>query len=53
VDVGGTFTDVIVFDEDTHELTTDKVLSTPSNPSEGSSTGSKRPSKRPERPSAT
>ncbi|UHQ95069.1 hydantoinase/oxoprolinase family protein [Haloterrigena alkaliphila] len=35
VDVGGTFTDVIVFDEDTHELTTDKVLSTPSNPSEG------------------
>ncbi|PGF15853.1 5-oxoprolinase [Natrinema sp. CBA1119] len=35
VDVGGTFTDVIVFDEDTHELTIDKVLSTPSNPSEG------------------
>lgn len=35
VDVGGTFTDVIVFDEDTHELTIDKVLSTPTNPSEG------------------
>ncbi len=35
VDVGGTFTDVIVFDEDTHELTTEKVLSTPGNPSEG------------------
>jgi N-methylhydantoinase A len=35
VDVGGTFTDVIVFDEDTHELTVDKVLSTPANPSEG------------------
>ncbi|WP_049892010.1 hydantoinase/oxoprolinase family protein [Natronococcus amylolyticus] len=35
VDVGGTFTDVIVFDEDTHELTIDKVLSTPKNPSEG------------------
>jgi N-methylhydantoinase A len=35
VDVGGTFTDVIVFDEGTHELTIDKVLSTPSNPSEG------------------
>jgi len=35
VDVGGTFTDVIVFDEDTHELTIDKVLSTPANPSEG------------------
>ena len=35
VDVGGTFTDVIVFDEATHELTIDKVLSTPTNPSEG------------------
>ena len=35
VDVGGTFTDVIVFDQDTHELTVDKVLSTPANPSEG------------------
>lgn len=35
VDVGGTFTDVIVFDEAAHELTTDKVLSTPANPSEG------------------
>ncbi|WP_049998877.1 hydantoinase/oxoprolinase family protein [Halococcus sediminicola] len=35
VDVGGTFTDVIVFDENTHELTIDKVLSTAANPSEG------------------
>jgi len=35
VDVGGTFTDVIVFDEDARELTIDKVLSTPANPSEG------------------
>lgn len=35
VDVGGTFTDVIVFDEDSHDLTIDKVLSTPANPSEG------------------
>ena len=35
VDVGGTFTDVIVFDEASHELTIDKVLSTPANPSEG------------------
>jgi len=35
VDVGGTFTDVIVSDEDTHDLTIDKVLSTPANPSEG------------------
>jgi len=35
VDVGGTFTDVIVFDEESRELTIDKVLSTPANPSEG------------------
>jgi N-methylhydantoinase A len=35
VDVGGTFTDVIVVDETTHELTIDKVLTTPDNPSEG------------------
>jgi N-methylhydantoinase A len=35
VDVGGTFTDVIVFDEATQELTIDKVLSTPADPSEG------------------
>ncbi|MDS0295698.1 hydantoinase/oxoprolinase family protein [Halogeometricum luteum] len=35
VDVGGTFTDVIVFDETTRELTIDKVLSTPANPDEG------------------
>ncbi|ADJ14021.1 hydantoinase/oxoprolinase family protein [Halalkalicoccus jeotgali] len=35
VDVGGTFTDVIIFDETTHELTIDKVLSTPANPAEG------------------
>ena len=39
VDVGGTFTDVIVFNEDTHELTIDKVLSTPVSPSEGVLTG--------------
>ncbi|ERH10260.1 MAG: N-methylhydantoinase A/acetone carboxylase, beta subunit [halophilic archaeon J07HX64] len=35
VDVGGTFTDVIVFDEEARELTTDKMLSTPENPSKG------------------
>ncbi len=29
VDVGGTFTDVLVFDEETGELTEGKVLSTP------------------------
>jgi len=39
VDVGGTFTDVIVFDEETNELTIDKVLSTPENPSNGVVTG--------------
>ena len=39
VDVGGTFTDVIVFDEESGELTIDKVLSTPANPSEGVVTG--------------
>jgi N-methylhydantoinase A len=39
VDVGGTFTDVLVFDEATNELTVTKVLSTPTNPSEGVVTG--------------
>ena len=39
VDVGGTFTDVIVFDEDSGELTITKVLSTPENQSEGVVTG--------------
>jgi N-methylhydantoinase A len=35
VDVGGTFTDVLVFDEDTGGLTEGKVLSTPDDPSRG------------------
>lgn len=35
VDVGGTFTDVLVFDEQTGELTDTKVLSTTEDPSEG------------------
>jgi len=39
VDVGGTFTDVLVFDEATNELTVTKVLSTPANPSDGVLTG--------------
>jgi N-methylhydantoinase A len=39
VDVGGTFTDVIVFDEDAGELTVTKVLSTPENQSDGVVTG--------------
>ncbi len=39
VDVGGTFTDVLVFDEASGELTEGKVLSTPDDPSEGVVTG--------------
>src|SRR3954465_3265964 len=35
VDVGGAFTDVLVFDEDTGGLTEGKVLSTPEDPSKG------------------
>ena len=39
VGVGGTFTDVIVFDEQAGELTEGKVLSTPDDPSRGVVTG--------------
>ncbi len=39
VDVGGTFTDVLVFDEASGELTEGKVLSTPEDPSRGVVTG--------------
>ena len=35
VDVGGTFTDVLIFDEETGGLTEGKVLSTPEDPSQG------------------
>src|SRR5215213_6810863 len=35
VDVGGTFTDVLLFDEETGGLTEGKVLSTPEDPSKG------------------
>jgi N-methylhydantoinase A len=35
VDVGGTFTEVLVFDEETGGLTKGKVLSTPEDPSKG------------------
>lgn len=35
VDVGGTFTDVLVFNEESEELIEDKVLSTPDDPSRG------------------
>ena len=35
VDVGGTFKDVLVFDEGSGELTEGKVLSTPDDPSRG------------------
>src|SRR5215216_5452731 len=42
VDVGGTFTDVLVFDEQTGELTDTKVLSTTEDPSESVVTGIER-----------
>jgi len=35
VDVGGTFTDVLVFDEESGGLTEGKVLTTPDDPSRG------------------
>jgi N-methylhydantoinase A len=35
VDVGGTFTDVLIFDQETGGLTEGKVLSTPDDPSKG------------------
>ncbi len=35
IDTGGTFTDVVAFDEQTGELTTTKTPSTPSDPAEG------------------
>ena len=35
VDVGGTFTDVIVLDERTHTLRLEKVETTPQNPASG------------------
>jgi N-methylhydantoinase A len=35
VDIGGTFTDVIVFDEETEEIEITKTPSTPANPAEG------------------
>jgi N-methylhydantoinase A len=39
VDVGGTFTDVFIFDEETREISVTKVSSTPHNPAEGILTG--------------
>ena len=39
VDVGGTFTDVIVLDEETSRLRLEKVETTPRNPSSGVLTG--------------
>jgi N-methylhydantoinase A len=42
VDVGGTFTDVLVFNEGTGQLTDTKVLSTTEDPSEGVVTGIER-----------
>ncbi len=39
VDTGGTFTDVVAFDEDSGELVTTKTPSTPGNPADGFITG--------------
>jgi N-methylhydantoinase A len=39
IDTGGTFTDVVAFDEDTGELVTTKTPSTPGNPADGFLTG--------------
>ncbi len=39
IDTGGTFTDVVAFDEDSGELLTTKTPSTPSNPADGFITG--------------
>lgn len=35
IDVGGTFTDVFVFDENTRSISVTKTSSTPSNPEQG------------------
>ena len=35
IDTGGTFTDVVAFDEDAGTITTTKTPSTPSNPADG------------------
>ncbi|HEV2356875.1 MAG TPA: hydantoinase/oxoprolinase family protein [bacterium] len=35
IDVGGTFTDLVVYDEETRRLSRSKVFSTPKNPEEG------------------
>ena len=35
IDTGGTFTDVVAFDEDSGELVTTKTPSTPANPADG------------------
>ena len=39
VDVGGTFTDLILVDEDSGRITVDKVPSTPDDPARGSAEG--------------
>lgn len=42
IDTGGTFTDVVAFDEDTGELVATKTPSTPADPAEGFLTGIRR-----------
>ena len=43
VDVGGTFTDVIVLDEETSRLRLEKVETTPRNPASGVLAGFRKP----------
>ena len=49
VDIGGTFTDLVAYDEDTHELTTVKTPSTPPGFIDGVMTRSTRPASSPAR----
>ena len=35
IDIGGTFTDLIIFDEETGEISVTKTPSTPENPADG------------------
>ena len=49
IDTGGTFTDVVAFDEDSGELVTTKTPSTPGNPADGFMAGH-RQGARPARP---
>ena len=49
VDIGGTFTDLVAYDEETHELMTVKTPSTPPGFIQGCSTPWRRPASGPRR----